>query len=55
MVEIVPVEIGALGNVIKEFDEWIEKLRMIKNAGVMQKDALLGNAGILRKVLEIIL
>ena len=52
MVEVVPVVIGALGNVTKEFDEWIEKLGIINNVGVMQKTSLLGTVRILRKALE---
>ena len=49
---VVPVVIGALGSVIKEFDRWIEKLGITFNVGVVQKTALLGTARILRKVLE---
>ena len=52
MVEVVPVMIEALGRVTKEFDGRIEKLRITNNVGVMQKNALLGTARILRKVLE---
>ena len=52
MVEVVPVVIGALESVTKEFDEWIENLGITNNVGVMQKTALLGTARILRKVLE---
>ena len=52
MVEALPVEIGALGSVTKEFDGWTEKLRLTGNVGVMQKTALLGTARILRKVLQ---
>ena len=51
-VEVVPVVIGALGSVTKEFDRWIEKLGTTFNVGVVQKTALLGTARILRKVLE---
>ena len=51
-VEIVPVVIGALGNVSVEFDRWMGKLEITCNVGVMQKSALLGTARILRKVLE---
>ena len=51
-VEIVPVVIGALGNVSAEFDRWMGKLEITCNVGVMQKAALLGTARILRKVLE---
>ena len=52
MVEVVPVVIGALGNVTKEFDGCIEKLGATNNVGVMQKTALLGTAKTLRKMLE---
>ena len=52
MVEVVPLVIGALGSVTKEFDGWIKKLQITKNVGVMQKTALLGTARTLRKVLE---
>ena len=52
MVEVIPVVIGALGSVTKEFDGWIEKLGITNNVGVMQKTALLGTVSILRKVLE---
>ena len=51
-VEVVPVVIGALGSVTKEFDRWIEKQGITFNVGVVQKTALLGTARILRKVLE---
>ena len=52
MVEIVPVVIEALGSVTKEFDGWIEKLRITNNVGVIQKTAFSGTARISRKVLE---
>ena len=52
MVDVVPVVIGALGRITKEFDGWIEKLRIRNDVGVMQKTALLGTARILTKVLE---
>ena len=45
MVEVVPVVIGALGRVTKEFDGWIEKLGITNNVGIM-------HVRILRKVLE---
>ena len=54
MEEVVPVVIEGLGSVTKEFDGWIEKLQIKNNVGVMQKTALLGNARMLRKVLEIL-
>ena len=52
MVEVVPAVIGALGSVTREFDGWIEKLRITNNVGVTQKTALFGTARILRKVHE---
>ena len=52
-VEIVPVVIGALGSVTKDFERWIRKLGIAYNIEVMQKTALLGTARILRKVLEL--
>ena len=52
MVEVVPVVIGALGSVTKEFDGRNKMLWVTNNVEVMQKTALLGTARILRKVLE---
>ena len=52
MLEVVSVVIEALRSVTKEFDVWIEKLRITNNVRVMQKTALLGIARILRKVWE---
>ena len=51
-VQVVPVVIGALGSVTKDFDKWMEKLGIPGDVGVVQKTALLGMARILRKVLE---
>ena len=48
-----PVVIGALGSVTKDFERWIGKLGVTHKIGVMQKTALLGTARISRKVLEI--
>ena len=53
MLEVVPIVIGALGCITKEFDRWIENLGITCSVGVTQKAALLGTARILRKVLEI--
>ena len=52
-VQVVPVVIGALGCVTKEFERWLENLNIEPEVGVMQKAALLGTARILRKVLEV--
>ena len=51
-VTVIPVVIGALGAVSKEFDKWIEKIGIDLRTGHVQKTALLGTARILRKVLE---
>ena len=51
-VTVIPVVIGSLGVVAKEFDKWIEKIGINLRAGHVQKTALLGTARILRKVLE---
>ena len=51
-VTVIPVIIGALGAVSKEFDKWIEKIGINLRIGHVQKTALLGTARILRKVLE---
>ena len=47
IVEVIPLVIGALRNVTKEFDGWIEKLQITNNVGVMQKTTLMGTARIL--------
>ena len=47
MVEAIPVVIGAIGGVAKEYDGWIEKIGITNNAEVMQKTALLVTARIL--------
>jgi len=51
-VQVVPIVIGALGSVTKEFEKWCEKLGIPCNATGMQKTALLGTSRIIRKVLE---
>ena len=51
-VQVVPVMIGALGSVTKDFIQLMEKLGTPGGVGVVQKTALLGRAKILRMVLE---
>ena len=51
-VEIVPVVIGALGAVSKNFELYIEKLGIQIKTEHLQKIALLGTAMILRRTLE---
>ena len=49
---VIPVIIGALGAVSREFDKWIEKIGIDLRVGHIQKTALLETARIVRKVLE---
>ena len=51
-VEIIPVEIGTLGTVIKQFEKWIQKLDLEITVEMLQKPCLLGTARIIRKVLD---
>ena len=52
MVEALPVVTEDLGSVTKEFNGWIENLRITINVGVMLKTTLLGTVRKLKKVLE---
>ena len=49
--EVVPVVIGALGTVSKEFELWIEKIGITVKVEQVQKRTLLGTARVLRRVL----
>ena len=51
-VEVVPVVIGALGTVSKNFKNWIKKMGLKLTVEELQKPCLLGTARILRKVLD---
>ena len=51
-VQVIPVVIGALGSVSKEFEKWTESLKIPCITIEMQKTALLGTARILRRVLD---
>ena len=51
-VEIIPVVIGALGSVTRNFEKWIQKLDLGITAEMLQKPCLLGTARIIRKVLD---
>ena len=44
--------VGALREVSKRLDAWLEKLRITIRMELLQKTALLGIARILRKLLE---
>ena len=49
---VVPVVIGALGTMGKDFLQWVQKIGMEEHVYLMQKACLLGTARITRKVLE---
>ena len=51
-VEIVPVIVGALGSVTKNFEMYMEMIGIKLDTHTVQKTTLLGTARILRKVLE---
>ena len=50
-VEVIPVVIGALGTVTKQFEKWIQKLDLEITVEMLQKPCLLGTARIC-KVLD---
>ena len=49
---VIPVVIGALGTISKNFNGWIKKLEIDDTKDLMQKACLLGTAKIIRKVLD---
>ena len=51
-VEVIPVVIGSLGTVTKQFQKWIQKLDLEITVEMLQKPCLLGTARIIRKVLD---
>ena len=51
-VEVIPVVIGALWTVTKQFEKWIQKLDLEITVEMLQKPCLLGTARIIRKVLD---
>ena len=51
-VEVIPVVIGALGSVTKNFEKWLQKLDLEITVEMLQKPCLLGTARIIRKVLD---
>ena len=46
-VEVIPVVIGALGTVTKQFEKWIQKLDLEITFEMLQKPCLLGTARII--------
>ena len=51
-IDVIPVVIGALGSVTKNFGKYVDKIGIKIELHTMQKTRLLGTARILRKVLE---
>ena len=50
---VVPIVIGALGTLSKNFSSWAEKIEVEEKIDVMQKACVLGTAKIIRNVLDI--
>ena len=51
-VKVIPVAIGALGTVTKQFEKWIDKLDLGLMIEAFQKPCLLGMARIVQKMLD---
>ena len=51
-VTIIPIVIGALGTIAKDFTNWLKKTDMEEYFSLMQNACLLGTAKIIRKVLD---
>ena len=49
---MIPVILGVLGSVTKNFEKYVDPIGIKINVHTVQKTALLGAARILRKVLE---
>ena len=52
-VKIIPVAVGTLGSVPKQFGNRLKQIGVTAGTGQVQKIVLLGTSRILRKVLEI--
>ena len=48
----IPIIIGTLGTVSKNFEHWLRKLDIMVNFSTLQKACLLGSARVIRKVLD---
>ena len=51
-IDVIPVVLGALGSVTKNFEKYVDKIGIKIDLHNVQKTTLLGTARILRKVLE---
>ena len=49
---MVPIIIGALGTIGKDFENWLQKIEIECSTEVLQAACLIGTAKILRKVLD---
>ena len=52
-VKIIPLVVGSLGAILKQFGERLKQIGITVGAAQVQKTVLFGTARILRKVLEI--
>ena len=52
-VNIIPLVVGSLGAIPKQFGNRLKPIGITVGTGQVQKTVLLGTAGILRKVLEV--
>ena len=51
--KIIPLVVGCLGAILKQFDNRLKETGITEEIGQVQKTVLLGTVRILRKVLEI--
>ena len=51
--KVIPIVVGALGSIPKKLKEHLKSLGLPGDIHCIQKSALLGTAGILRKVLSV--
>ena len=51
-IKVIPVAVEALGSTPKKLKKYIEELGVVISTALLQNTALLGMAGILRKVLD---
>ena len=51
-IDVIPVVLGALGSVTKNFEKYVDKIGIKTDLHTVQKTTLLGTLRVLRKVLE---
>ena len=52
LVKIIPIIIGSLGTISRDFEKWLKLLEMPCSMEILQRACLLGSGKILRKVLD---